>query len=210
MKSKMLRSGLPVAGALALIGGLFFSDVPAYALLIVEGSTYSMSYATTGPNEYRVTLDIDTSGYNGGGLFLDEVAIKVSSSLSSVSLFDAPGGRPDWNLQAGGLNANGCNGKGQGYICLDYIGDGWGVPVKPVNNESYTFEFKLDTGGGALETAAANNDIKAGYVDDSGKKVGSLVSQGVDMTTVPEPSTLLLFIFGLTGLAGSMWRRDRK
>ena len=90
------------------------------------------------------------------------------------------------------------------------LGDGWGVPVKPVNNESYTFEFKLDTGGGALETAAANNNIKARYVDDSGKKVGSLVSQGVDMTPVPEPSTLLLVIFGVTGLAGSMWRRDRK
>jgi hypothetical protein len=78
-----------------------------------QGSIYTLEYdpvpiATTLTTEtFRITLTIDTTGYDGGGLFIDTVAIKVSSQLIAASLFDAPTGAGNWLTWLGGLNANG-------------------------------------------------------------------------------------------------------
>src|SRR5690242_6945313 len=76
-----------------------------------QGSIYLLQYdpnnttvdGVTGDSIYDVFLTIDTSGYNGGGTFIDSVSIKVSSSVdfSTSSLVDAPGGAGAWTLQDG-------------------------------------------------------------------------------------------------------------
>jgi PEP-CTERM motif len=38
-------------------------------------------------------------------------------------------------------------------------------------------------------------------VNDAGGKVGDLVSEGITITIVPEPSTALLLVLGAAGLA---------
>jgi PEP-CTERM motif-containing protein len=205
-----MSSSIPrFVATLAVTGSLIFGALPAHALLIVDGSTYQMTYRTTAtPNEFLATLIVDTGAYSGGGVFLDAVAIKFASSLASVQLLDAPGGTADWLLNTGGLNAKGCSLKGDGFICADgQANDGNGVPVP--YPDKYEFLFDVKTGGAPLGTAAADNDVKAYYVNNQGQKIGSLVSQGVDMTTVPEPGTLLLLGSGLVGLGGVAWRRRR-
>src|SRR5262245_11351356 len=99
-----------------------------------QGAIYTLSGATPiasggGNQTFRITLTIDTKGYNGGGGFIDAVAINVSDKTISSSLLDASGGIANWNVVAGGVNGNGCSGSGSGFECADWIGAGRGISV---------------------------------------------------------------------------------
>ncbi len=104
-----------------------------------------------------------------------------------------------------------------GFVCVAGLANG-GKGVSVPNADAYSFLFELNTGRALLATDAASNDIKARYVDNKGHKVGSLVSQGVEMTDhepppmtkVPEPSTLLLFGSGLAGFREIACKRHRQ
>ncbi|HJY81099.1 MAG TPA: hypothetical protein VKK81_08455, partial [Candidatus Binatia bacterium] len=90
--------------ALLLMAGASYADSiggPGSTCGTCQGSIYTLSYDGSplpeSPNDpanetFRVSLTIDTSGYNGGGSYLDQVAIKVAPSVVSASLFAAPGG----------------------------------------------------------------------------------------------------------------------
>ena len=167
-----------------------------------QGSIYTLSYSgvpigTTATTEtFRITLTIDTSGYTGGGSFLDTVAIKVSSQIVSASLVGAPGGVGAWAEVMGGLNANGCSGAGSGFDCAGAISNGVGVP----NGAPYQWTFDVEVNTGALFTGPDEASIKARYVDGQGNKVGALVSEGITLM-VPEPGLAALLLTGLLGAA---------
>src|SRR5262245_21498903 len=61
-----------------------------------QGSTYTLNYDPTplatiaNTKTYRITLTIDSSGYLGGGVGIDPVAVKVSSMLAAGSLSNGP------------------------------------------------------------------------------------------------------------------------
>ncbi|HLG30471.1 MAG TPA: PEP-CTERM sorting domain-containing protein, partial [Candidatus Brocadiales bacterium] len=151
---------------------------------------------------FQITLTIDTSGYTGGGTAIDAAAIKVSSSVFDVSLFDAPNGTISWNIVDGGINASGCSGSGSGFECADWIATGVGIGVG--GTLDWTFDITINNG--TLFTDPLEASIKARYVGDNGIKVGALVSENITLQQqVPEPSTLLLLGSGLAGLG--LWRR---
>lgn len=185
-----------------------------------QGSIYTLSYSgspiSSSPTEeiFRITLEIDTSTYTGGGTHIDAVAIKVSPSVISSSLFDAPGGVGDWDIVLGGLNAGGCSGNGGGFSCADYDATGLGVAVG--GTLSWTFDQTI--AAGTLFTGSDKASIKVRYVkkdeiSGTAVKAGDLVSENISLqaaTPIPEPSTVLLLGTGLLGIGLARLVKTRK
>jgi hypothetical protein len=176
-----------------------------------QGAIYELSYggapvATTATTEtWQITYTIDTTGYNGGGTHLFNVALKVSANLLDADLISAPGGVGNWVERLGGLNANGCMGSGtNGFDCVRVTSIGVS-PVVPGGTYTWVFELEVETGGLFVEVDQAS--IKARYVDDNGDKVGDIVSEGTTLTLVPEPTTLGLLALGVLGLGFARSRR---
>ena len=80
-----MRKFLLVILALLWIPGLAFADtIGGPDCKSCSGSTYTLQYAYMGgiggDSFFDIFFTIDTTGYNGGGSLLDDVAFKVSSS----------------------------------------------------------------------------------------------------------------------------------
>jgi hypothetical protein len=183
-----------------------------------QGSLYAITYSGTAlpdsdaANEtFRIFLDINTAGYNGGGSFLDNVSIKVASSVVSWSLFAAPGAESNWTSHDGGIDAGGCSDSGGGFICVDFTGAA--VDRLAVPDGTYEWAFDITVANGTLFTGALESSIKARYINSDGVKVGDLVSENITLQTgscpptvclpqqTPEPATLALLGIALLGLS---------
>jgi PEP-CTERM motif len=167
-----------------------------YTLDIVGLAATDLNVLDNAFDTYVVKLTIDTSGYNGGGTRIDEVAVKVSSGADAATLTGAPGGVSYWNLLAGGISADGCSGSGSGFECSDWIvGSAAGAYVP--NQNLLTWTFNIDIAGPLFNFTSIDPDllpsIKVRYVDDNDTKVGALVSENV-----PEPATLALLGIGMS------------
>jgi hypothetical protein len=109
---------------------------------------------------FRITYSIDTNTYSGGGSFLDNVAIKVGPDTVAASLFAVPEGIGNW---AGpdvdsGINAGGCSGSGNGFLCVNGLANsGKGVAVTTGNGvgTDLFFIFDVVVPNGQLSTALA-------------------------------------------------------
>jgi hypothetical protein len=172
-----------------------------------QGSIHEVTYDATpvAPNTWRITYTIDTSGYSGGGVALDTVSLKVSSSIADANLISAPGGIMNWVQFFGGLNANGCSGSGSGFDCVTAMA----ISATPVPDGVYTWVFDIQVPTGGLLTGALQSTVKARYVDGSRHKVGALVSENITLgvTVIPEPSEAILLLLGGTILAARHPRR---
>jgi hypothetical protein len=197
-----------------------------------DGAVYTLSYSGIPLSDsdpahetFRITYSIDTNTYSGGGSFLDNVAIKVGSKTISATLFAAPGGIALWNGPDvdSGINAGGCSGSGNGFLCLDGLDNGGKGFVITTGNgvgTDLSFIFDVVVPNGKLDTDA---HIKARYVNGQGNKKGALLSEdialGIDLPDldppvidipdpstrqVPEPSSVILIGFGLLVLARAM------
>jgi len=210
------NKGRVLVTALALLVGLAsgaFAGAGNVFADTFQGSIWSLTYGGSpladsdlSTETFRITLDVDTTGYTGGGSFLDQVALKVSSSLVGASLFAAPGGTSSWLLSAGGIDASGCSGSGSGFECANsalILNGGKGVPV----GFDYAWVFDLTMPNGALFTGFEESTVKGRFVDFSGNKVGALVSENV--TLIPEPEIYAMMVAGL-GLMAFVARRRRQ
>ncbi|MBZ5647043.1 MAG: PEP-CTERM sorting domain-containing protein [Acidobacteriia bacterium] len=210
--------------AILVAAGAF--NAPAFASTIgpscgsCNGASYTLSYSYVSQggstDVVNVTLSINTSTMtaatlgmtpvqfaSAGPIHLDNVAIKINSSILSSTLIQAPVG--NWSLMPGGLNAGGCSGSGAGWSCALSATVG-GAPVIG-SGTPLVWVFHLTIPHGSLATALNGASIKARYVDKHGNKVGSLLSENITDSQhlpppqVPEPGTMVLFGSGLLGLA---------
>jgi len=185
----------------------------SYAADSFQGTIWSLSYSGSALADadplhetYRVTLAVDTSGYTGGGSFIDQVAVKVSSSLFGASLVSGPGGASNWSISGGGIGAYGCTGNGSGFECADGLILAGNTPV-PGGTYSWVFDLTMDNG--LLFTGLLESSVKGRFVDANGRKVGALVSENVTLTSpVPEPEIYAMMGLGL-GLMGWIGRRRK-
>jgi hypothetical protein len=168
-----------------------------YTLELLGPSPVDLYTADNSFDTWRIALTIDTTDYTGTGVRIDEVAVKVSSTVNTAKLVDAPGGVGLWQLVPGGLNANGCSGSGSGFECSDWIVGSLGGAVIP--GPLLTWVFDIDVSSPLL-TGLNEASIKARYVNDANVKVGALVSENITLTTVPEPGTLTLLGLGAVAM----------
>lgn len=196
-----------------------------------NGASYQLFYLGAAEPEavadplhetYRITLRVipgDVSTVVPTAVAIDAAALKVSGSVYAAQLLDAPGGADQWALVPGGIGASGCSGTGSGFTCADWQGAGVGSPLVDVLD----FMFELTVNNGQLFTALNQAHVKARFVDAQGNKVGALLSNAINLSTieptgpndpeptpaqVPAPAGWSLLLLG--GLAAAAQRSKRR
>jgi len=200
-----LMAGAP-AGFADSIGGPGNINCPGNDCF---GTLYTLEYVTTPDSTtpttqtFDIILILDTSSTTGVGPNLAALSFKVANSDTGV-LESAPAS--GWIEMGGGLDANGCDGHGAGFVCDENLI----TPLKVPHVGTYTWVDDVTVPTGTLSTGADGASIKALYENASGKHNG-ITSEDITLqpltSPVPEPATVLFFGTGLAALGTKLCRR---
>ena len=119
-----------------------------------------------------------------------------------------------WTVRAGGINADGCSGSGNGYWCAHSAGFG---ALRGNQGDTDTWVFLLNISNSVPNLAGTiAGSFKAQFIGLDAETAGSLISESVIFTappppgtSTPEPATLLMFGTGLAAVATAMRRRRK-
>jgi hypothetical protein len=152
------------------------------------------------------TLVLNTTGYTGGGSYLDSVDIKAFSDYTSATFTASAGSWVD-PAGSGGINngsdgATGCSGIHGGFACIEANPKGQAA-LALVPGSTYTFAYNV-VGATGLNTTGLDAHVGVGYANAQGLGPYAITSQLT--TPVPEPETYAMLLAGL-GLMGFVARR---
>jgi len=211
----MRKTLIGIAVAAALVAGGAAADPIGPDCGSCFGNVYTLSYDEVTPEEFAITLTIDTADTTLDATdYVAQVAFKATSSsddVVSATLVSttAPGawGQPT----VGGLNNGGCTVGEQGFVCST---DGTSA-LTDGSEYSWLFDVVVtDAAQWLLDLGAAS--IKANFGPDSGLLTSEPITlqpgdgTGPPTGTAPEPATLALVGLGVLAVGASRRRRGAR
>jgi hypothetical protein len=148
-------------------------------VLTQDGVTFTSNWSGN-----VLTLEIDAANRSGGwsgATGLAALAIKEVGTYSSVSVSAAPGGTTAWKLSSSELKASGCSGTGNGAAGSRMCFYGQQIALA----DDMVFEFTFNGSG----VAPNEPHVKVEFVDATGNKVGSLLSETLPASTATSTAT---------------------
>lgn len=202
-----IKSAAFVAGLVALPAAANAVTVTCPGDPVCNGNAYTATYSQVDADTWRIEIDVHVLGTYTGTLGSDKLsalAIKPDASWSNGSLYSAPVGAA-FAFHDGGLNANGCQDNGNGFLCAG-AGSNQGITLVKDSVLKFIFQFDAPTLGGLVH-------LKYDYIDSKGKKVGALGSFDMTMTetgefNIPTPASAALLGAGLLVLGLTRSRRQ--
>lgn len=199
--------GIAHADAVYQVGGVF--SCPNNSCL---GGSYTLTFV--GDNSgttFQVTLTAKTPGSGSGspafGDFISSAEFGDGKNIASASLISAPGGIGSWSTTIfGNLNDAGCKSGNAPNACNNQsLNNGlYTLAVADGSTDSWTWNVVFSKPG--LDLNEADMHIGLQYSNASNTSNGLIVSES-GISTVPEPSSVLLLGVGLLGLLGLAGRK---
>jgi len=182
------------------------SYASASTVLVGDGISWMSSMTGVGTKAGSITLNADTSGASGalaGGGYLAGIGIKDLGGKFKFTAVELT----DWGFNNDELSASGgaCEigtGSSSGRGCA--FAESLGARLSSAaGNLAIVLGVELQSG-----VLLDNFHLKVRWENESGKKIGSLVSD--DLTAVPLPPAAWLFVSALVGLTVVARRRDKQ
>ena len=170
-----------------------------FAGVITDWEGTGVDFYSTWLNDTTLRIEIDAANPAGGwadAVAIDSIAINGNGAWSWSNVSDITLAGPagfDATMDGTGLDAKGCKpglSLGGNHQC-------WRGLASLTDDMYFDFTF---SGGAVISDHTDNPHLKVHFIDKRGHKVGSLLSQDLPSTSVPEPSSIAMLSIGLLGL----------
>ena len=199
--------GIAHADAVYQVGGTF--SCPNNSCL---GGAYTLTFVgDNSGSSFQVTLTATTPGSGSGspalGDFISSVEFGDGKDVASASLISAPGGVGSWGTAVfGNLSNAGCSSGPAPNVCNNQTLINGLYTSAVANGSMYSWTWNVVFSKPGLDLNEADMHIGLQYSNISNTGNGLIVSES-GVSTVPEPSSMVLLGVGLLGLLGLTGRK---